>query len=423
MYKEKWKFIAEAMEELSADHIIRYPRERDKKYKARKEIAYYINAIHPAVSLFVGYLQKHPPERDIPGDLLPLILDDCDKRNNDIDVFFSGFFKNAKARGCNLLLVDMPDQIPATKQYQIDQRAVPYFVEILPETVHSYKMNQFGDFEWIIIEEQVKEQEPFGKAETTTQYRYFDRQKWAIYDKDLNVTEQNEHNLGVCPVVALSETGKFPTLGEFSQIPRLSKRLMNLYSELDEILRSQTFSLLTMEQPAVPVGENETITISTDNALFFENNRPEFIAPPAGPAETYQKQIEKLENVIDKKSYMAIQDGVGESGKAKEYRFQALNNSLSAFAHKTEDFERKVWDIVCKWLNIPNETSVSYKKDFNIKDLMTEIEIANGMTALNIGKKYEAAKKKQLVSLDLESLENEDMQDIFDEIDDGAKEV
>ena len=64
-----------------------------------------------------------------------------------------------------------------------------------------------------------------------------------------NILDAGEHPLSECPVLIGTEGGDFPHFGPFAPIADLSKRLFNLDSELDEILRSQTFSLLTMNVP------------------------------------------------------------------------------------------------------------------------------------------------------------------------------
>lgn len=413
-FKRKWQFVAKCLIGLDGASIDKFPRERDNKYSNRQNLSYYINHIKPKCSLFIGYMTKFKPMRTIENDLQNALLENADFRNNSLDKFLSAFFENAKARGCNLLLIDMPKEIPTNLKEQLRIRALPYLVEVLPETVFDYSLDSFGALEWVLIEAQTSDKTPFSTETNKTIYRYYDKNNWRLYNSEKIVIDSGEHLLGVCPILIFSENGTFPSIGDFTQIADLSKRLMNLYSELDEMLRGQTFSLLAMKKPIDGSGIDK-ITISTDNALFFDDTAPVFIAPPSTPAEMYQMQISKIENLIQKISYSSVNDNV-ESGIAKEYKFQELNNALSSFSQRTEDFERNIWDIVCKWLKIENNVLVSYNTDFNIKDLKTEIETATAMMDLNLGSVYNLEKKKQLIVLDLEGIENDKKTEIFNEL-------
>jgi hypothetical protein len=86
-------------------------------------------------------------------------------------------------------------------------------------------------------------------------------------------------------------------------------------------------------------------------------------------------------------------------------RFQALNAALVAFARRMEDFERRLWDVVCRWLGVATPPAVSWSKDYAITDLKMEIEIAQNMAALGAPPAYQTEKLKQLIALDLSSLD------------------
>lgn len=415
---KRWKFAKEAFDGMSSDALVQFPREIDEKFKNRQALSYYVNYIAPKVRQFTSYLTQRRVFRDVPNKLLSLILDDADRKGSSLDIFMNSFATNTKLRGTNLCLIDMPKDTTENLYSQIEQRAVPYLVEIAPERVHQYKLDNFGKFEFVIIEDTKDTTEVFGESKNEVIFRYFDKTEWRIYNKDKEVTEKGVHNLGVCPVIYVSESGTFPCVGGFVQIADISKRIMNLRSELDEILRSQTFSVLTYEIPENfnPDKEGQPINLSTDNLLLYKGSRPEFIAPPESPARVYQDEISKLEAVIDKIAFTDVLEGTSESGIAKKYKFQLLNASLTSFAQTMEDFERSVFMIAALWLGVKNDTVINYPKEFNIKDMKEEIEIASAMFDMGISKEYEALKKKELVSLDLSTLETGQLEAINKEI-------
>jgi len=422
-YVKKWKFATEAYKGeggfADGSYLDQYPRENDDKFQRRKETSTYTNLFAQKIARYNGYLFRRPPVRSSSSDLIRLIFDDADRMGNSADVFFSSFAAGAKVRGAGLLLVDMPAEIPATLKEQKEARAVPYFVEITPESITDYKMDRFGRFEFVRFKDIIDRSTPEEKKIVNV-VRHYDTEGWAVLE-DGNVIDSGEHGLGVCPVLPFGENGKFPTTGEFTQIADLAKALYNLDSELREILRSQTFSLLTMQGD--PPGEETTL--STDNAIFYpvEAERPGFIAPPAAPADTYQKKIAEVAASIDRIAYDIDTSKAAESGIALSIKFHGLNGSLSNFAMRMQDLEMRAFDIACRYLGIPNDVSVSYPKEFHVLDVPKEIETLDGIKQLGYSiPTYEREKLKRIVSNDLGGVDDETMQKIVGEIEDGLKE-
>ena len=399
-------------------YLTKFGRESDKKYQARKELAWYVNHLKPMANRFVGYLTKKPPTRDIAHPLVESFANDCDWRGNEIDIFLSGFYESVKAKGCGLVLVDMPNFTPANLAQQVQTRFFPYLVQLNVEHVISYSLNVQGLLESIEISTQM-----MIDGQLTDIVRGWDITSWWV-KRNGNVIEQGEHNLGVCPVIALSEGDSFPYVGSFAQIADISKRLYNLHSELDELLRGQTFSILSYQIPTEQAGQLNTAglaeSVGTNNMLVYQgNNAPAFVTPNTGPVDSYHKTIETLEQKI-KDIGMVIdfsKNSSAESGVALSIRFEALNSALAAFARKAEDFERRLFDMVSRWLAIENTTIVSYQKSFELADIEAELNTLALYSQSAFPQEVIKAKQKQIVSLDFSNLENEDLQSLLDAID------
>src|SRR5690606_20729474 len=144
------------------------------------------------------------------------------------------FMTEAKARGCMLLLVDMPDTLPETQADQIKQRAFPYLVAISPEQVTHYELDERGRLTTVSIADTGTN----AKGEDITITRTWNTESWEVKHGE-DVVKSGDHGLGVTPVLIFSESGAFPSEGAFSPIADLAKRLYNMLSELDELLRSQ----------------------------------------------------------------------------------------------------------------------------------------------------------------------------------------
>ncbi len=116
-------------------------------------------------------------------------------------------------------------------------------------------------------------------------------------------------------------------------------------------------------------------TISTHNLMQTFDSGAEFIAPPEGPARVYLEVIAQVEALMRQAALTVnLPNTQQESGIALQLRFQALNASLVHFARRMEDFERRVWELVGRWLGMEPQVSVSWGKDFSIADLKTELE-------------------------------------------------
>lgn len=413
----EFAFIADALNGAGgfADggYLVSYPRESGDKLLRRQQLAWYANHLRPACQRFVGYIVKRPAFRDTQNEMLSRFIDSCNWQDDSLDAFWSGFMLEAKARGSMLLLVDMPraDQMAA------GLRNLPCLVPLYPESVKKFRTNPRGQLAEVTFKDRVQDKSGRWAAVERT----YTETGWKFAGGE---TSEGTHDLGVCPVLAFTESGPYPSSGEFATIAHLSKRLYNAYSELDEILRAQTFSLLTLRVPEnrFPLNELKDVAqaIGTSNLLQTFQDGAEFIAPPSGPAETYIRTIERIEGLIRQAALIVDIPAAGqqESGVALQLRFQALNSSLVHFARRMEDFERKLWGLVRAWLKIPDaEINTTWGKDFSIADLATEMEVAQNMAALNAPPEYARAKLKQLVQLDLGTLPGDELSGILAAID------
>jgi len=422
--KTRWKLINDAYNGENGfnngENIVKFPREHSEKYTSRKSLAVYVNKMKPSCSRYASYLFKRKATRSTDSELVSLMFDNVDRMGNAIDIFMKSFYEKVRATGTGLVLVDMPTDLGASLSDQIQKRLVPYFVNIDPSSVYDFKLGDTGNFEWIILEYSVESKEPFKEPTVSTEYHLWDAVSFKRYDKDKNVIEEKEHNLGSCPVISFTEQGLFPCVSSWESVATLSKRLYNAQSELDEILRGQTFSVLTYHSPDGT--KVEDLSISTDNVLLYPSSAPSYISPPSAPADTYMAVIEKLEGLIDTITLNPdnASSKTQETGVALQFKFETLNGSLSSNARGLEDFERVLFDLAFRWLGEKFDYEVSYPKDFSIADLKTEIENTSAMMALNMGVAYESAKKKELARLDLVGADDAVIEEINKELDDAS---
>lgn len=401
--------------------LVRFPRETIERYDQRKKLAFYRNFMREKCSRFAGYLSLKPVLREVAHPLLTTMLDDVDLKGNSISIFMTALALEVKARGSMLVLVDMASD-------PTNERKAPYFVSIPPESLTDYVLGVNGKLQSVSFN---SVETVDGKPKTVT--RTYTTTGWTVKDSN-NVLSSGDYALGVCPVVAITEHGDFPCVGEFYQIAEISTALMNKESEKNDILRNQTFSILTyqlpnadnsMDRDAIDADTAAAVeSLGTSNMLTYQAERPAFIAPDSSPADTIEKHIQRLMQDIDRIGYTVTESGnATESGLARKYRFQDLNSALSRFARKLEDGERLLLDVSCKWLGITPDFTVSYPNDFNLTDIEGDIATAQAMQALGAPPEYLREKLKHIVRADLAGSDIEVLDGILTAIDSQAFEV
>jgi hypothetical protein len=389
-------------------------------------MAFYASPLSQACDRFVGYLATKAPQRDTPHELFAQMADDIDGRGNAIDVFWQQFAVNAKARGSMLLLVDMPSMLPQTQADQMATRAAPYWTAIAPETVGDYSVGDDGKFDFVEFDGTFTKK----SGEKVACTWRFERTQWEARDREKRVLSEGPVPIGECPVLIFTEGGDFPHFGSFAAIADLSKRLFNLDSELDEILRGQTFSLLTMQVPdqategaKIAAAKTAGETISTNNLLLHTGNSPAFIAPQEGPARVYLDRIDKLRDQINEIGLNVATVNAQESGIAMQMRFAQINGALARFAGRMEDLERRAWDLSRRWLGMTAEVEVSWPRDFNLSDLDIELKVLADMQAANMPTAVIVEQEKRIVMLQFGSLQDDKIDEINAAIEERLNEV
>lgn len=406
-------------------YLVPYPRESAMKFAGRAALATYENHLRSAAERFVGYISRRRPVRDgLDNPLIQAIAEDADWAGNNLDVFWQAFMVNAKARGTMLLLVDLPAEQPKNRAEALERRMVPFVTAIEPERVTAFMLDARKRFEWVRYASTATV-----AGKTIDVERYWDATEWRVYQGD-KVIESGPHPFGECPMLAFTESGVFPHIGNFAQVGDLSRRIFNARSELDEILRSQTFSLLTYQIPSDRASsfsaEQVSATIGTHNMLVHEGDTPAFIAPPDGPATVYQQVIDALQDTIGKVSYSVEshqQANAQESGMALAIRFQALNGALSSFARRMQDLEARMWELVGRYMGLQQGVTVAWATDYSLADTERELSVLAAMQATGFPEPALIEQRKRIAGEAFDNIEEDDLNTMMDAMDEGTKEV
>ena len=406
--------------------LVRYPREGEQKFARRNEIAFYASPVARLCSRFAGYIGAKPPTRDLGHDLFRRMAQDIDGKGNALDVWLASFMVQAKARGSMLLQVDMAQQTAPTLAQQLAMRRVPYWMAIAPEQVTDCRLGDDGRFDFVEYEGEFDK--PDGERVPCT-WR-FDRQAWAAFDREKKPLGGEPHPLGECPVLIFTEQGDFPCFGPFAALADLSRRLFNAESELDEILRGQTFSLMHLQVPDGSTDEQKLAaakvageTVGTANLLVHTGSTPPgFIAPPDGPAKIYLDRVTQLRGEIAEVGLDVATIGQQESGLAMRMRFAAINAELAKFAGRMEDLERRAWDLSRRWLAMQSAPTVQWPRDYQLADVEQELRVLADMQAAGMPAEVIAEQQRRIVAVQFGGLDTERMDEITRAIDERVME-
>lgn len=398
-------------------HLVRHTREGDDKFKARNTLATYENHMRQACDRFAAFLGRRKPQRDgVDAPLVQAMLADADMAGRDLDSFWRQFAQQAAARGSMLLVIDRPaGDVALTVEAQRRLRALPYIRAAHPEAVESYRMDAFGAaFEqvtlcgWETLD-----------GELCEVRRDYDTRAWRLRKRSeapgapqdaWEVVAEGQHGFGACPVLAFTEDGSpFPCLGRFTQIADLSRDLFNLRSELREILRAQTFSLLTLQIPengdGAAVAATVAATVGTHSMMAYTGERPGFISPDSGPVDAYRAVIAETRQEIAR---VAMDDAVSsgaqaESGLSRRLRFDALNAALNRFSLNLQALELRMWTLFHHALGTENRVTVTWPSDYTLADVAAELDILALMASTGMPEVALAEKRRSILATEFDA--------------------
>lgn len=370
-------------------YLSKHKRESDEDYTFRRNNAYYLNYFAPIVNALVDPIFKKNPLRDYHGSAERIIKSfslDADAAGTSIQIFIKRAAVMAKVYGISFIIVDNARNVDSRSQQEmLQRRQFPYAYVLEPDNLEEYGIDKTGDLEYIKFKE-------IAHIESgTIQYRYvyFDRTSWKIWGDGIAL-QQGTHNLGRVPVVPLFsrmlEQKTMRPTPELLPIARTAKALYNHCSWLGEILRNQTFPLLT-----IPSLDAKDLVIGTNNALGYNpdySHEPNFIAPPSDPATILQNQIASLVQEMYRManlSFIISTTQNNNSGIARQWEFERTNQQLANFAAQCAHAEIAVMNLVAQWVNEDITYTVAYPDNFGIVDVTEELAQAQAVLDMGLG--------------------------------------
>lgn len=417
------------------------------KYSARQARAYYPNIVKTIVDVPVQYVYQANIRRDGAPEYRDFVVD-CNGRGVSVNSMFAILSRYARLFGAMFFIIDKPEN-PNPIELQThadDSKYKPRIIPIFPSDVIDWYIED-GVMKWVkVLQRCESSSDPLAPKEVEYKVTIWTETTWERYTCDtqdervkspytgrpselLFPTPQTPkgrrangqaydhefgtHDLGVVPFVGLyagvePEFGEIYATTDVYHSALINRRIYNLYSELDEILRDQTFSLLTY--PAENPEDVQVSAVGTGSGLLYKPTqsglKPEYISPNGGCASTIVSAIEDLREEMYRGAHLHFAQGVQQvrSGVAKAWNFDETNRFLAALAKCGEHAEQAAGRLVMLWMKPkgyvvkPDDVVVQYPGTFNIADLSESIQETDLIIATGISKTFAEMKAKDLVS-------------------------
>lgn len=429
------KVNGKPLEDKMRANIFKHKKERDADYLERVQMSYYYNFCAPIIDIYTNHLFKEPVIQDW-ADVEIAVENrenNIDRKGSSLSEFRREMAELAQIYGHIFVLVDKPRteaQIVSLAQQQ-EAGMFPYFTFFRPTDVINWALDEFGNAHWVLLQENLNGNiNPFEFDKDNmnmVQYRLWTRNEWVLYNSKFEEIERATHGLGSVPIgIVFNKPSKkhqnYLGISEIADIAFIARDVYNKCSELNEIIRNQTFSILTLQGNSKDYNE---LSVGTSKALLYpkETNVPQYISPAAENAETLMKQIDRQ---VHKMFQLAKLEGGSatqteqidsQSGISKAFDFQETNSALAKKAGHMEDGELRMWDLFARWEGKKEFAgSVSYPRDFNIQELNDELDEAEKLMKLSLGNEFNIQMKKEIIKKKFPRITDEERDKMIREV-------
>jgi hypothetical protein len=399
------------------ENIFRYLKEGDREYNDRVKRAYRFNHTKQVVDLLDKYLFKMPVSRkteDAP-DAVKRFWREATTSGLDIDAYAKRISNATSQFGRIWVCVDSTATDGGTVSVADEKAGLVkiYSYIIRPQDMLDMSYDESGRLRWCLVREVARDDEdPLNSTgELKNRFRLWTITNWILFEErrergkvKVVAIDSGDHYLGEVPIFNADHNFSeelYASSGLIDDIAYLDRAVANYLSNLDAIIQDQSFSQLTMPAQGVMPGEDgydKLIEAGTKRAFLYNGeagNKPEYIAPDPKQAGVIVTVIGKIINEVYHSVGLAAartkEDNGGgvdnSSGVAKAYDFEQVNALLAAKANALEITERRLAYLAALWAGQESQIAedaelVTYPRDFDVKSLYDEFEIAARLSLL-----------------------------------------
>lgn len=388
----EWQFFLDSLvggaQYLRGNYLFKHVKEDASDFKARNDRAVPSGHAGRVIEAYKSLISRKEVRREYAAndDFNSFVLENCDRHEHPLDWYvMEKVFPITQAAGFSWVLVDMP-VVPegVTVRSQADEKALelnPYLVCYAPSSVVNWQFDDAGNLVFVTVRIPSGKVDPISKKPSYWS-KVWTQSDWRLYDEKYRVIGNGVHNLGVVPFVLCYNEYSLvdPYIGEsaIKNIAYLNRRVFNIESLIDEFRYKQCFNFLAIPDSLVP--EDGNVTTGTGNAMPVRKGDiiPSYVSPPVDPAQFLRdSRDDDVWSIYDNAGLTrpdAQKTAEAKSGIALAYEFHNTNAMLVNKAKNLEAFEFGVSRIWERWKNVEVKYEVEYETDFDIRDVMSEIE-------------------------------------------------
>ncbi len=438
--KDAWQAQLDSFEGsggfLDGSYIWPHPKEDQGDYLKRQKMARYHNYVETLVDLYTRQIFTQNVRRTSKDEAYNDWLENVDGSGASINELLKRFASISLVAGHGGLLIDKTPDAP-TGPSRADERA-RVFATVFPATTIADWRFDGNTLSGVKLVESVPDTDivtPQPTGDAAQRWLIWDQQGWARFSHDGDLIAADVPNLGIVPLVILrpKPSTLSPMIGRalVSNI-NVIKALFNRASEEDEVLRTQAFSLLTVQVP--PDGDvkkaREALghVVGTSKAIVIQG-QIDYKTPDQSVPASIRDNIGYLTQEIYRAAHMRFQRDSLDSESAEAIRLQhsELNEMLQGFSKALSQAEMEIARAWFAWMHPSPEAAQAafdaaaveavYPTEFFLDDLGTELEGWAEAIRLELGDSMTRRIKKQAVRRIDPDIPAEDLAKIDKEID------
>jgi hypothetical protein len=391
------------------DYTSETPQKPTKKLKARRTLATYENLAARIIDAKKAALFRESPSRRVGPDETDEVTpiqewwENVDGRGTSMDDFLWLAWDAAATFGHVFIYMDREPQDEASTQADVTW---PFLRLYTPLDVPDWMEDDRGELQAVKLLEAVPRASLNASYQSLEQrYRVVDTETWTVFDKTGKVAATGKHAMGTIPVVRLYAQRRPLTPGIGQSVldnPQHFVDLYNLRSELRELLRNQTFSILN-----VPLGSGpDAMNVETAKALLGTSTGTEdvlfsglaagFISADADNVAAYQTEIDRVQRLIYRLAAISWESDSrdAEAEGSLKLKREDMNQILSAYADELEKADAEIAELWYRAMKgggdagiaayEQDEVSIVYPQSFDATPFEEMIEQAQAASAIGM---------------------------------------
>ena len=189
MWQRYWDFYVggEQLRRNASQYLVRRQKEPNDVYSERLARVFYENYLGSCVDWYAATLFRRQPgvslqsKTESTQKFYSQFLDDCDRRGTSLLEVIRKAFIQALIYRESFVLVDFPKVAEAATNRAAEDalgKSRAYLASYSPRELVNWKVDERGEYEWIVLKTTRSYQEQFDKRD------FVQEQRWAVYDRE-----------------------------------------------------------------------------------------------------------------------------------------------------------------------------------------------------------------------------------------------